>query len=528
MIAVSDAWKLKQRDRLAPEGFVEISYLVSEDGLQDEAVALSENQSAFSDLDTITVIDASRVYQKYATLELNQWLLDGTSSLLGDSVSHENVGYVSDTFCDDSDPLLTVDLPAVHAQPIQGVTITWSTEYNEFPTRFKVTAYNGSRVVATTTVTDNTTVISSVTLDIQNYDSVVIQALDWCLPYRRARVEQVVLGVYVTYTKAELTAYSHEQIGCMVAGELPKNSITFSLENSSGLWNPLNPDGYVKYLVERQRIQVRYGFDIDGNIEWIKAGTFYLTEWNTPSNGLAVTFTARDMLEFIMDVPYTGIKAGTLYDIANAVIAEANLPYGAKVHFDSTLQGVYTDFSDDTTEYKQAEILQMVANAGNCVIYQDRDGVLRIEPLKAPLSGYNITENESYSYPEVTLSKPLKAVKVSYGEESYTLNVSGNGEIQTVDNPLITTDVAASRVAKWVGSALEERKTISGDFRADPRLDVCDKVTVDTKYGVCNAVVITNIKYEFTGAFKGTYTGRVTKFDPIPAAYCGELYAGEV
>ena len=204
------------------------------------------------------------------------------------------------------------------------------------------------------------------------------------------------------------------------------------------------------------------------------------------------------------------------------------MPYGAKVYIDSTLQGVSTDFSADTSEYTQAEVLQMVANAGNCVLYQDRDGVLRIEPLKALLSGYNITENESYSYPEVTLSKPLKAVRVSYGEESYTLNVAEVGEVQTIDNPLITTEVAASRAAKWVAPILQERQTISGNFRADPRVDVCDKVTVDSKYGVCNAVVITNIKYEFTGAFRGTYTGRVSKFDPVPAAYCGELYAGEV
>lgn len=527
MIAVSDAWKLKQRDRLAPEGFVEISYLVSEDGLQAEAVASSKDQVVFSDLDTITVIDANRRTPRYATMELNRWLLDGSSSLLADG-PYENAGYVSDTFCDDSDPLLTVSLPVVHAQPIQGITITWSTEYNEFPTRFKVTAYNGSRAVATTTVTDNTTVISSVTLNIENYNSVVIQALDWCLPYRRARIEQVVLGIYVTYTKAELTAYSHEQIGCMVAGELPKNSITFSLENSKGLWNPLNPDGYVKYLAERQQIQVRYGFDIDGNVEWIKAGTFYLSEWSTPSNGMTATFTARDMLEFIMDVPYTGIRAGTLYEVASAVIAEASLPYGAEVYIDSILQGVSTDFSTDTSEYTQAEVLQMVANAGNCVLYQDRDGVLRVEPMKAALSGYNITENESYTYPEVTLSKPLKAVRVSYGEQAYTLNVAEVGEVQTIDNPLITTEVAASRAAKWVAPILQERQTISGNFRADPRVDVCDKVAVGSKYGVCNAVVITEIKYEFTGAFRGTYTGRVSKFDPVPAAYCGELYAGEV
>ena len=115
------------------------------------------------------------------------------------------------------------------------------------------------------------------------------------------------------------------------------------------------------------------------------------------------------------------------------------------------------------------------------------------------------------------------------GEDAViTRSVAALGETQTVDNPLITNLAAARNVADWVAMILSERQTISGQFRADPRLDICDKVAVDSKYGVSNAVVITDIKYEFTGAFKGTFTGRVSKFDPVPATYCGELFAGEV
>ena len=529
MVAVSDAWKLAQRERLAPEGFVELSYLISEDGLQEEATASSTDQTAFSDLSAVTVPSANRVYPRYATMELNLWCLDGSAAVLPDAGSQDNAGYVSSSFCDDGDPVLTINLSQIHTQIIQGITIIWSTEYEEFPTRFSVSAYNGTTLVARKVVSDNKSTTSTVALDIQNYNRVEIHAYDWCLPYRRARIELVVLGIYVTYTKKELIQFSHEQLGCLVSGELPKNSITFALDNSSGVWNPLNPDGYVKYLAERQQIKLRYGFAINGNVEWIPGGTFYLSEWSTPSNGLSVTFTARDLLEFMIDVPYTGIRKGTLYDILSAVVAEAELPYGAAVYIDSTLRSFPTDFSAEESEYTLAEVLQMAANAGGCVVHQDRDGVLRIERLSTPLAGYDISQNWSYSFPEISLSKPLKAVKVSYGENAFhTLNVAEVGEIQTVDNPLITTQAVAQHVAQQVAMVLGERQTITGSFRADPRLDVCDKVSVDSKYGVSHAVVITNIKYEFTGVFKGTFSGRVSKFDAVPAAYCGELYAGEV
>lgn len=529
MIAVSEAWKLKQRQRLAPEGFVELSYLISEDGLQEDATAASTDQATFSDLERVAEPSASRVYPRYATMELNQWVLDGSAEILPDNGPYENAGYVSNSFCDTADPALTIHLSQIHTQLIQGITIIWSTEYNEYPTRFRVSAYRSGALVATTIVTDNRSTTSTVYLDIQNYDSVVVQALDWCLPSRRARIEQVVLGLYVTYTKEQLISFSHEQTGCLVSGELPKNSITFALDNSSGIWNPLNPDGNVKYLAERQQIKVRYGFDMDGTVEWIKAGTFYLSEWSTPANGITATFTARDMLEFVLDVPYTGIRSGTLYDVASAAVAEADFPYGAQVYIDPYLKSFQTDFSTNDQEFTLAEVIQLCANAGTCVIHQDREGVLRIDRLSTPLSGYDIGENVSYAYPEVTLSKPLKAVTASYGENAVvTRVVAATGETQTVDNPLVTNLATARNVADWVAMILAERQTISGQFRADPRLDICDKVAVDSKYGVSNAVVITNIKYEFTGAFKGTFTGRVSKFDPVPAAYSGELFAGEV
>lgn len=528
MLPVSDAWKMKQRERLAPEGFVELSYLISEDGLQSDAVATATDVAAFSYLNNVMQPSASRSYPRYGTMELNQWLLDGSASILPDTGPYTSAGYVSNAFCDDGDPVLTIKLGSVHTQLIQGITIIWSTEYNEFPTRFSVTAMRGNTTVASRTVTNNNSTTSTVALDIQNYDSVVIKAFDWCLPQRRARIEQVVLGIYVTYTKADLMQFSHTQSGCLVSGELPKNSITFALNNASGVWNPLNPDGYVKYLAERQQVKVRYGFDIDGNVEWIKGGTFYLSEWNTPSNGMTATFTARDMLEFIMDSPYNGIRQGTLYDIVSAAVSEADLPYDTKVYIDPSLKNTTADFTADNRNYTQAEIIQLAANAGCCIIHQDRDGVLRIQPMSTPLSDYSISQNWSYTYPEVSLAKPLKAMQVSYGEkQSFTLDVGSAGETQTADNPLITNEAAARHAARWMANILQERQTLSGEYRADPRLDICDKVTVDSKYGVSHAVVITGIKYDFTGAFKGTYTGRVSKFDAVPAAYCGEIYAGE-
>ena len=129
----------------------------------------------------------------------------------------------------------------------------------------------------------------------------------------------------LVYTKSDLMSFTHQQTGSLVSGELPKNHIEFTLDNSDGKWNPSNPKGLERYLTERLRITLRYGFKINGAVEWIPGGVFYLSEWRTSPNGLEATFKARDALEYMLDKPYTGAVSGTLYEIAERAIAEANL-----------------------------------------------------------------------------------------------------------------------------------------------------------------------------------------------------------
>jgi hypothetical protein len=134
-----------------------------------------------------------------------------------------------------------------------------------------------------------------------------------------------------------------------------------------------------------------------------------------------------------------------------------------------------------------------------------------MEPVAVNLSDYVIGQlsdgvNNSYSHPEFELTKELKGVSVNSGLGTATNSVTGN--IQTVDNPLIVDATTANAVAEWCRDCLKNRKIVSGEFRADPRLDALDTVTVVSKYG-SNPVQITNVKYTYNGAFKGTYKGRV-------------------
>jgi hypothetical protein len=513
MIAVSNQWKAIQKDLLLPISEIEIEYNVTEPGVQADASSTATPEETFSGAENV-VQELLSGEPKYATLEHNLWILDGTFVPLPVDVPTAS-GFISSnlsgadrTFA--AVPTITITFSEVHYGTVPGLTLIWSKAYDEWAEEFRVTAYNGNTVVAQAEFTENRDTTSYVWTAIQGYNKIVIEILKWCLPYRRARLTECLIGIKKVYTKADLMGFEHEQSADLLSGELPKNAIVFKLDNSQNIWNPDNPSGVEKYLIEKQMLTVKYGFHINGGVEWIRAGTFYMSEWKTPANGMEASFTARDILEFCGDI-YTGPRSGTLLSIVQAALAQSEIASDTYVLDETALSAVSTNFSDDTSEYSCAEVLQMCANAACCCLWQCRDGFLHMEPIGVELTDYVIGQlsggvNNSYAHPEFELTKELKSVSVNSGMGTAANSTTGN--IQTVDNPLIVNASTANAVAAWCRDCLKNRKIVSGEFRADPRLDALDTVSVVSKYG-SNSVQITNVKYTYNGAFRGTYTGRV-------------------
>lgn len=91
----------------------------------------------------------------------------------------------------------------------------------------------------------------------------------------------------------------------------------------------------------------------------------------------------------------------------------------------------------------------------------------------------------------------------------YMVFNADDGDVQTVDNPVITSTARAAAVGEWVRTWLSQRRQISvGSFRADTRLEVMDVISVSNKYGR-EDVCVTAVKWSYSGAFRGAAEGRV-------------------
>ena len=593
MQTVSQSWKSNQKQTIVNESFVEVSLDITDpEALAD---ASSEDNGAVYISNTQQVVsEVDRNIVPYSTLEQNLWVLDGSRKFIPQD-DFGDCGYIGNMLSDgngsfsNETPIITVNFTKTHNNLIPAVTITWGTAYNEFAEDFIVTAWNGDTIVAQKEVVGNTSIKSVVEFDIIGYDRITITVLSWCLPYHRPRIEEIFVGMNKVYSKSDLFGYKHSQTADPTSSSLPKAEVSFSVSNIDNSYNPYNVNGLSKYLMERQEVKTRYGFKVnDETTEWIEGGIFYLSSWDAPQNGMTAEFTARDLLEFMSTMFYEGIydpNGTNLYSLALQVLQKADLPLNSdgtvKWVIDESLKSIYTvaPLPIDTL----ANCLQLIANAGQCVLYQDRKGTLHIERISEVEDDYSITHENSYSKSDLVLSKPLKSVEVvayqyfdgdntelykgvltvngtlevilTYSDmarnvvatvsggtlvsaEYYTnackLTLSGNGsvdvvitgdalkesstkvvtdvgiegEVVSLDNPLITSYDQAVAIGGWIADYLKNRITLKSTFRADPRLDVLDIVENINDYNT-NKVRVTNVAYEYNGAFRGTVEGRV-------------------
>ena len=592
MQKVSQAWLDNQNQTIVSESYVEVSIDIADPDAIVDASSAANGEEYISDATTL-VNNLDKHVVPYATLEQNLWLLDGSRRMIPETDPYED-GYVGDVFCDsdgyftDLIPLITITFTKVHQNLVPGITITWDAVLgNEFASDFIVTAYNGSSVVAETTITNNETAKTIVEMDIIDYDRITISVLRWSLPEHRARIQEIFLGINKVYGKNSLFSYSHTQTADPISSVLPKAEISFSIDNRDNAYNPNNPNSLTKYLMERQEVRSRYGYKLGNGIEWIDGGKFHLSEWDAEQNGISASFKARDLLEYMSSTYYEGVyepSGISLYDLAVRILVKADLPLNSdgtlKWHVDESLKDIYTTapLPIDTL----ANCLQLIANAAGCTLYQDRQGVLRIEPLVQELADYDITLYNSYSKSEIELSKPLKQVNVEtfsyfagdsvelykgvlqlsgttemmlvYSEKAvqpsisvtggavssityYTgaceLTIVATGEVEivvsgtalkesktdvitpsgrdgetiTVSNPLITNRARAAAIGTLAESILKNRRSLKSSWRADPRLDVLDIVRNVNEYGE-NHVLMTNVNYQYNGAFRGSGEGR--------------------
>lgn len=163
-------------------------------------------------------------------------------------------------------------------------------------------------------------------------------------------------------------------------GAISANELSFSLYNEDGIFSPTNANGpyYGKIKVNVPIIPyMKPDMDDGTEVNWIKMGVYYVSDWNATVTGAAASITAGDKIQQVLMEPSPVIPVGlnkTQADFFQEVFDA--LGYAANISKNLNATLLYT-----FTEGEQKKFLQEMLQGAIAYCTCDKNGDIVIEPL---------------------------------------------------------------------------------------------------------------------------------------------------
>lgn len=324
----------------------------------------------------------------YATPENDFAKLDGTRYFLpkrDSGFDYYNNGIVT------SDIMGAIKISLGGLHEIKGFTIDFGDCY---PTEFDFTFDGG------TIRYRNVERVWSTQRIFRDISYVIIKPLRMVNVSGRLRIYRFSCGINDEFTNAKVTNYTSKEYVSDITESIPSTDATLTVQNYDGYYDPDNDDSTMAYLEIGQELKVSFGYDVDGsgNIEWLPESTTYLKSWS--ANGREATFVSTDRFVFFTQMYKKGEykpNGISLYDLAVSVFLDIGLS-DFEYHIDESLKNVVV--KNPIPIVTHAEALQIIANAGRCKLYTDRQNRICIEPSYAPYLSVLCNVEEMYSHSE--------------------------------------------------------------------------------------------------------------------------------
>ncbi len=356
-----------------------------------------------------------------ASFEPGRWKADGRLVVPprpGGSAPAE--GYVSGGLSGADgvfDPAPALDIQFSKTHTVAGLTFGFDRAAGEWPAELRVTARRGGEVLYDA-VERPEGAAWQLDVPLERFDRLTVVFLRSGRPWRRARLSQLMFGIGLTFEDASLSGAKQTLEVDPIGRRLPTGKFEWTAVNINRLtgagsagYDPDDPAGIWRYFEQRSPIRVEYGQEISrglkwgdaaqmdwgsleltgwqevyegGLVEWLPGGRFYLTG-QPATDGLLAKFAATDALGLLDGTYYKGVWDGeehSLWELARAVLEDAGLP---REHEETEPWVLWEGLKELRTTAplpvkKHRECLQLIAHAGCCALWCDREGRIRLEP----------------------------------------------------------------------------------------------------------------------------------------------------
>lgn len=387
----------------------------------------SNSEEIFSDLDNIkeTTIPQTK---NYATLEKNFWLLNDSQPIYGSEELEQTYvsSYMSDKNCLFSDKACITLTSSVYLTTL-GLTMVFDSIDKNYAKKLKVKAYRDSTMIMDKDYTLSSysdRLIFADNEELVRWNKIEIYFIESSLPYRRIRVNQLLFGIMETYTDENLISAESKEKTTMINSELPTHTFKFTIDNMNKLFNPDNPQGWYRYILQQQPISYEWGYQLDdGTIEWILGGKMLLTG-SVEVGENQVSFSTTSLINYLTKVYKKGVynsSGRSLYDLAVDVLEDSNID-SSQYNLWSGLKSIKTDAPLPKLEARQ--LLQIIATTGNCILFTNRENVINIQPFNYVLNPDGMKYDFITSNPVVKVQSELHNTIIYINHYSKEDNIS--------------------------------------------------------------------------------------------------------
>lgn len=393
MYQTSQEYKESMKRPVRNQSYMKIQLgLINQEAQQTAGLSDTNKYNDFSDAESIF---NQHTVRRYATYESNFWKANGISFFLPEKKSdYRKDGITSTNLFEESFHVKFVF--GCGKSDIKGLTIKFGRNY---PTKFTIVTDN-----ATSFEYENTEELFKSDDVFENTESIELVITEMNVPNTRVRIDYIIFGLGLEYDDEWISEASSNTTLSAINEDLPESEFTVTLCNDNQLFNVDNPSSDINFLESGQKVNVMMGYMLDdGNIEWIKMHSLYVSEWSADDS--SATITAVDILKYLDEKYYKGIyyeDGISLYDLAVLVLTDAGLNED-EYYIDSYMKKVYVHNPLPNVTHKEA--LQIIANAGRCIMDYDRNGKIRIRAAFKPT--YDTTSNGETYYSNTTMIDTL-------------------------------------------------------------------------------------------------------------------------
>ncbi|MFI3228349.1 MAG: hypothetical protein R3Y09_13240 [Clostridia bacterium] len=423
---MSTEYNEQMKAPLRNESYFRLLFNITDPKANSTSSFYNENQMDYSTVEHLTDRTMS-VIDYYGKIYDNGIPLD--NSVLVPPITDFNYqGYVSKemskedgTF--DECPTLIVKFTDYIA--LLGMSITFDNILDNYPTEITINSYaDGDLVSSTKTTVDKANFVVEQTIpEIGVTDEFHLIFDKTNVPFRDVRISSLSFGITKEFDNDNVKSFDFNRKVDLINSSIPVESFKFTFLDPEREYNPENPQGVWNYLTEGQILTAEIGQKLnDGSIEWQDLCKYYYTGEGTISASHIpnVTFTAISLVNYLDDLFDEGVyspEPRTLYDLANEVMEFSNIELNEE---DNSKKWLFNDVMKNYTTTTPIplmnvnSILQLLAGACNCVLFTDRQGVLRIEPRETEVQDFELTFDDKLAPPEIKRYPILKQVSVNY------------------------------------------------------------------------------------------------------------------